>query len=1446
LIAPNVENSGVITAPNGEIYLAAGASVELVNSNDPNLRVNITAPAGDATNVGQLVASAGNLGLFGTVVRNSGSVSADSATMQGGRIVFRASQSVEAGGVISASGAGGGEIRMLADMQNGTINVSGTLDASAPVSGDGGYIDTSAAHVQIADTARITTAAENGNSGTWLIDPTDFYVSAADPLNGSSWMSNTTLSSSLAAGSVTIQTLATGTGNGDIFVNDAVNWGSASTLTLNAHRNVVINASITSGGLQAPGNLTARADLTGTGIGTVIFGASGYVSLQGGFTAVFYGSTNLYYNPVSYTSPTDYSAYVNPMAPLSAAMLVNDVNQLQAMNSNLAGTYALGRDIDATATATWNAGAGFQPIGNISTPFTGSLSGYAGSYTGSSYVINGLTINTPLANNAGLFGNIGSTGKVVMVNLANATVIGNSNVGGIAGMNAGNIFGGMVGNSSIIGGAGTTDGHVGGLVGSNSGSITSSFVSGGSVSGYDNIGGLVGSHMTGGVINTSHASGVMVSGHSGIGGLVGYSVAGITNSYVEAGAVTATLVAGGLVGNNVVNGGSISSSYVTGTNVALTVTGAVGTAYVGGLVGSNGGAIATSYVTGGSVDGNATSCLAGLGQCVGGLVGFNGGSIASSYATPIVKNGMSLYWGLVGFDVNGGLNVTNSFWDTQTTTAGISFGVGNATTSQLFSNNVHGLTTVSTMTSGSVSANGFDIVNTWYLIGGSTRPFLRSEWDTTITNSHQLQLMAMNLGASYTLGANIDMAETATGTGMWSAAGFVPLGDVTVNFTGNFDGQNHTISNIRINNPGSDVGLFGVIGSVGAVKNTGLIGSQVVGRSGVGGLVGNNAGFISNSYVSNGVVNVTGATGLSAGGLVGTNSGTISNSYVSGGSVRGTYLGVGGLVGSNTGTVDSSYASGVSVVNAASFATGVGGLIGDNAGTISNSYVNSGSVIASLAAGWVGGLVGTNLTGGSITNSYASNASLSSAGGPIGGVVGSNSGAVSSSFWNTGTVGTLLTAAGSNTGTLTNVVGLTTAQMMSMSSFTGWNIANTGGAGMVWRIYEGSTMPLLTIFLKQLTISSDGQNATYAGSAYTGGLLNPVYTVDGVKPVISDSLHILGSAYANAVNAGTYGPAHYSDQLGYDITFVNGTLTINPYAVSMTGSRIYDGTTNVVAGIFTFGPLVGTETLTLSGTGSAASPDAGTQTVAPGTLALGNGTGLASNYTFVGGTQTVTITPAALTVTAGNVSKTYGDIPSYLGTEFTSAGLVNGETIGSVTLTSSGDAVSANVAGSPYALTASAATGGSFNAANYSITYVDGQLTVTPAMLTVVADNQNKVFTTADPLLSYTVYGLKVTDTAATTLTGELVRVAGETVGTYRIDQGTVTVINPNYSVSYTYVPGVFTILAPTVINEIVDISVQDTTSSDEKKRNTSEALLLVDAGSASADPAVQALPVCQ
>ncbi|MFH1872411.1 MAG: YDG domain-containing protein, partial [Pseudomonadota bacterium] len=119
-------------------------------------------------------------------------------------------------------------------------------------------------------------------------------------------------------------------------------------------------------------------------------------------------------------------------------------------------------------------------------------------------------------------------------------------------------------------------------------------------------------------------------------------------------------------------------------------------------------------------------------------------------------------------------------------------------------------------------------------------------------------------------------------------------------------------------------------------------------------------------------------------------------------------------------------------------------------------------------------------------------------------------------------------------------------------------------------------------------------------------------------------------------------------------------------------------------------------------------------------IAYDNGLSSDVGYSFSGGTGVLyDVTQAPLAITASDQSKVYGDTLGFAGTEFTVLGLKNGQTVDSVTLASSGADSLAGVAGSPYAITAGAATGGSFNPANYSVTYADGALAVTPRPLTV-------------------------------------------------------------------------------------------------------------------------------
>ncbi len=68
-----------------------------------------------------------------------------------------------------------GEIILLGDMQTWHTTVSGTLKAEGKNGADGGFIETSAANVQIQDSTKVSTLSDSGKTGEWLIDRIGFY-----------------------------------------------------------------------------------------------------------------------------------------------------------------------------------------------------------------------------------------------------------------------------------------------------------------------------------------------------------------------------------------------------------------------------------------------------------------------------------------------------------------------------------------------------------------------------------------------------------------------------------------------------------------------------------------------------------------------------------------------------------------------------------------------------------------------------------------------------------------------------------------------------------------------------------------------------------------------------------------------------------------------------------------------------------------------------------------------------------------------------------------------------------------------------------------------------------------------------------------------------------------------------------------------------------------------
>ena len=548
--------------------------------------------------------------------------------------------------------------------------------------------------------------------------------------------------------------------------------------------------------------------------------------------------------------------------------------------------------------------------------------------------------------------------------------------------------------------------HVGTLVGSLSDAIViNCYAEGGSMSGWIDVGGLVGRNYGSTIIDCNYSGNV--SGYMRVGGLVGvdggafYSDSLIENCHASA-SVEAELYVGGLVGDN---NGAVSNCYSRGS--------VIGNRSVGGLLGNNGGTIKNCYAsgavtaTGDSLFGPGAGGLVGVNTAgtirncysvgsvmgvenVGGLVGKNspgwpgeygiiidcyslgsvtgqtdvGGLVGANGSHCVISNcysagsvaGTTYVGGLVGLNDSGRV-YRNCFWDTQTSGQPSSQGGAGKTTAELQMASTFvawGCGPVWTINEGN------DYPRLWWenapgevispmqpgdlLAGSGTEddPFL-------IYTSEELVAIGRfccDWDKQYRLMADIDLSG-------YTGTEYNIIGRNEIHpFTGVFDGNGHEISNFTYTCNGVnhiDIGLFGYVDDPNAeIKYLGLIDP-----------------------------NIDAGAGQNVGSLVGSLSqGTITGCYVEGGSVSG-HESVGALVGYLDGTVTGCYAEGGSVVGGRA----VGGLVGRNFGTVSNCY-SSGTVSGSE---WVGGLVGRGHHG-SIKNCRSSARVLGNR--SVGGLVG--------------------------------------------------------------------------------------------------------------------------------------------------------------------------------------------------------------------------------------------------------------------------------------------------------------------------------------------------------------------------------------------------------------------------------------------------------------------------
>ena len=596
------------------------------------------------------------------------------------------------------------------------------------------------------------------------------------------------------------------------------------------------------------------------------------------------------------------------------------------------------------------------------------------------------------------------------------------------------------------------------------------------VKGDNQVGSLAGSNN--GIIINVRVTGT-VSAKTSVGGLTGHNANQIISSFANVTVTASQNSAGGLVGGNSISNVR-STAFIRESGASGNV---MGDQFVGGLAGRNWGNIINSYATGSATGSNAVGGLVGLcnTDCI----------IANTYAVGTVI-GTSTVGGLVGD--HSGL-VIASYWNTQTSGQSASPGGDSKTTAELQSPTAPGATAMATYYGWSADIWDF---------GNATKyPLLRvsvADPDTdgdmvldvtdidddndglieiyTIDDLHEIRHQLDGSGKKqnaedtnnttgcpplgcigYELARSLDFNDVNSYRDYrinteWTVADYANDSDHGWHplpaFRAIFNGNGHIIRNLQINRiEHNNAGLFGVLHLQGRIEHVELVYPNVRGQSNVGGLVGNNNGVISDSYVRDYDTDASTrdtskyieAISGSVGGLVGRNNGggeSIGDIINSGAvidvqikqntSAAGINANAGGLAGFNL--------NGAEIIN--SYARGnvkgpcgVGGLVANNFSTEKSDPEQNSKIINSYATGDVitgfgncnvdgnvrsGGLAAVN--SGLISNSYTTSCWASGTAdvpsGRRGGVVQNNSGRINNSYYQTECDGLQQTPSGSN------------------------------------------------------------------------------------------------------------------------------------------------------------------------------------------------------------------------------------------------------------------------------------------------------------------------------------------------------------------------------------------------------------------------------------------------
>lgn len=698
---------------------------------------------------------------------------------------------------------------------------------------------------------------------------------------------------------------------------------------------------------------------------------------------------------------------------------------------------------------------------------------------GSSSAVAGGLVGT---NNGGLANSFSDSAVTVDTNVTSGTSAG---LGGVVGINNGNVQ--YVDSLGVTNGGATGSSNIGGIIGTNNGNMYSGYNES-IVSGKDNVGGIIGENdgginytveedrtvtwSKGTVENVVNATGVTGTGNN-VGGLLGTNIGSVENGRNN-GTITGNKNVGGMVGINGEN--STLTNLVNDSSAAIT-----GEQYVGGIAGSNAGTITT-----GNEETDETVNLINRGtitgqQYVGGVAGSNSGiiinanndvelNVKDSAATD--DNAAKYFGGIAGENTEDGIikNATNTAdvnADGATYVGGI-VGENDGTLENMAGN------------SGNVTGKDY--------VGGVAG--LNNKDIDGVTASNDGVVKATKGGAGGIFAEN------------------------TGNITNSTLINNKTVAGAGAN--GATGGIIGV--NSGNISRTSLkneVDGQVIGMNNVGGLIGKNTGTIiggrddADSYYkyqiyNNGVINVgtwtdrdgdgvvdvdtkefNAQAGSNIGGLIGNNAdetamggkkGSLTAGYNTGAINASVSTNVGGIAGSNSGIIDQ-------VFNTIMVADGALDLNGNKQSVAVTGGINVGGLVGNNQAN-----VGNNQANGEIRNAY--NTSTVTATGVSGNLVGTNSGTVKYVY---GVADKLI---GNGNAAEYGYVIDDSDTWLQEGTYEYFTFGANG-----WKIYDGSTLPMLSVFLTKVTVVDQHLVNQYFSAKHYGELHQ--ITADDIKALIA-------------------------------------------------------------------------------------------------------------------------------------------------------------------------------------------------------------------------------------------------------------------------------------------------------------------------------------------------------